>query len=75
MAIEHNGYKDCNLEKYKCFSCNNEFIVGTEMLNGNKPSCPYCKYGQTEKIVWTTDTELEEFNLGCLNLVKETTVE
>jgi len=39
----------------------------------NKPSCPYCGYKETEKIVWTTDIELQEFNLGCLNLVKETT--
>lgn len=72
MAIDYgNGYRECNLEKYKCFDCGNQFILGTEMLNGKKPLCPYCGSWLSEKIVWTDNEKLEELDLGCLSLIQE----
>lgn len=72
MAIDYGGdYQECNLEKYECQSCNNQFIVGTEMLNGKKPYCPYCKSESVEKTVWTEDDNLRDLGLGCLSLMQE----
>lgn len=76
MAIDYGGgYQECNLEKYECWSCNNQFIVGTEMLNGKNPCCPYCKSESVEKTVWTEDDNLRDLDLGCLSLMKETTLD
>ena len=72
MSIDcENGYEKCNLEKHQCLDCNRQFIVGTEMIEGNSLICPYCKSEQVEKIVWTEDENLEELDLGCLSLMKE----
>lgn len=64
-------YIECNLEKYECGECRNQFIVGTEMLNGREPICPYCGEKIVEKTVWTEDENLECMDLGCLSLIKE----
>lgn len=72
MAIySGSGYEICNLEKYKCHICNKAFIVGTELLDGKKPCCPYCASIEVEKTAWTDDDDLRAFNvMGCLSLLK-----
>ena len=64
-------YQECNLEKYECYECNKQFIVGTEMLGSEKPYCPYCKSESVDKIAWTDEERLEELDLGCLSLLQE----
>lgn len=72
MSIDYeNGYEECNLEKHQCSDCNRQFIVGTELLDRNKPSCPYCKSERVEKVAWTEDENLEELDLGCFSLMRK----
>ena len=71
------GYYIDNHEKYECMSCEKEFIVGEELLNGNKPKCPYCGSSHTELQSWTEDDQLEELSsdLGCLAIHVQTGME
>lgn len=63
----------CNLEKHECSSCGKQFIIGTELLDDEKTSCPYCRACGTDKSVWTEDEDLREtsMDLGCLSIVKD----
>ena len=62
-------YLECNLEKYECMDCGKQFIVGTEMLEGQSPVCPYCGTDVVEKVALTDEYNLQELELGCLSLI------
>ena len=68
--VLNDEYMECNLEKHECCGCEKQFIVGTEMLDGKPPHCPYCGFPHTEKVAWTENDNLEELDLGCLSLLK-----
>lgn len=68
-----NGHYIDNHVKYECVSCNNEFIVGEEILKrigAERPKCPYCGASErmVNKVAWTEDDRLEELasDMGCL---------
>lgn len=70
--IKHTDtfYQD-NMVKYECKDCGRTFIVGEEMKKDCKPGhmvCPYCGKSHIEDIVWTTDENLLEMDLGCIGL-------
>jgi DNA-directed RNA polymerase subunit RPC12/RpoP len=67
------GHYIDNHRKYGCRSCEKQFIVGEEMLNGKEPKCPYCGSSHTELHSWTEDNELEGLSsdMGCLAICIE----
>lgn len=62
------GYYIDNHKKYNCMSCEKEFIVGEELLNGKEPKCPYCGSSSTDLHAWTEDDDLEALSsdMGCI---------
>lgn len=70
---EKKGHYIDNHQKYECWSCNKQFIVGKKLLedcqSGN-PICPYCGVMVSNEfcVVWTEDDMLEnlESEMGCL---------
>lgn len=62
------GYYIDNHKKYSCMSCEKEFIVGEELLNGKEPKCPYCGSPHTDLQSWTEDDDLEALSsdMGCI---------
>lgn len=70
-----------NHDKFQCLDCNNQFIVGRELLkraNKENPICPYCGSHITEWISGTETEQLQELarDMGCLGIyIDEATTE
>ena len=71
----------CNLEKYECLNCENQFIVGMEMRmrrrNSGELWCPYCRSENVDRLAYTDDdTSIGQFGavgsfLEQIPMVKE----
>jgi hypothetical protein len=55
-----------NLERCMCFDCYKSFIVGEDLSEGIKLSCPYCKSENVERVACTTDDR--PVDLGCVGI-------
>lgn len=67
------GFYVDNHKKYKCISCEKEFIVGEELMKDCRPGypcCPYCGKRSVQLIAETDDNMLQEIDnaLGCVGI-------
>lgn len=60
-------YKIHKLIKYQCLNCNKEFILSQYQAYNIDVSCPYCKSGNAEAVVWMDDYDRLD-QLGCMGI-------
>ncbi|NCB30376.1 MAG: hypothetical protein EOM66_03095 [Clostridia bacterium] len=65
MSIHlHTDYYQDFLEKWLCFSCDRQFILGEELAKGRNIRCPYCGGHEVISDALVVDEEIL-FAMGC----------